>query len=116
MTTKRPRDGGASKLLSTEIVTIIKDIRAISGTEKQRQDTGAKRYPEFAEHYPHLFKLACEPAFDMSRLEYMLNLRDSVNNQKVTFEDASKEVGQVMFDTYIKDKIDMNMYTKPPQQ
>lgn len=106
MTTKRGREDGA-KLSSDEIMTIIKDIRSMSGTEKNRFDASTKKYPDFADKYPHLLKMACETTFDISRLEYMLNLRDSIDRKKVTFEDASKEIGQVMFDAYVRDKIDM---------
>lgn len=109
MTTKRSRE---DKLSSSEVMAIIKDIRSINGTEKQRIDASMKKYPDFAEDYPHLLKMACETTFDMSRLEYMLNLRDSINHKKVTFEDASKEIGQVMFDAYIRDKIDMSAERK----
>lgn len=113
MATKRGRDEEGVQLSSDDIRTIVYDIRSGCGTDKKKIDLYSKKYPEFAENYPHLFHLACEPKFDMAQLNYMLALRDSINNNERTFEDASKEVGEVMFDKYIKDKV-QNMKT-PPQ-
>lgn len=109
MATKRGRDEDGIKISSDDIRAIVADIRAVCGMDKKKRDFCSKKYPEFAENYPHLFNLACEPKFDMNQLNYMLALRDSIDNNERTFEDASKEVGEVMFDKYIKDKL------KPPQ-
>lgn len=110
------RSRGTTYFATGDILRIVKEIRQVVEsneypTENTRREVLEKRYPEFATRHAHLFTMACETNFDMDRLEFMLNLRDKVENKKVTFEDASKTVGQVMFDSYIKDKV-----PPPPSQ
>ena len=40
--------------------------------------------------------------------KYMMKLREEVNTQKRTLENASEEVGQKMFNVYVKDKVKPN--------
>jgi hypothetical protein len=92
-------------LPSDEIMTIVREIREYTGSDKRRKAEFEKKYPDFVERYPMLFQLACEPTFDLDRLEYMIKLRESIKTQETTLEDASKEIGQKMFDIYVKDRI-----------
>lgn len=100
---KRSRDN--ELFTKTDIMNIIREIREFKGNEKQKRDVFEKKYYEFALSHPHLFKMSCEDTFDMQRLEYMLALKESIDKKEVTFEDASKHFGQMMYDVYIKDKI-----------
>jgi hypothetical protein len=68
------------------------------------------KYPLFAEHYPTLLELSLKDNFDMTRLEYMLRLKDNIDNETISQHDASVHVGQHLYDKYVKDKISH----KPP--
>lgn len=111
---KRTREDDESKLSSDEIRKIIADIRGMVGSEKRKRDLCEKKYPDFFVKCPHLCKLACEETFDFAQLDYMLAMRDSIDKKERSFEDASKEVGEVMFDKYIKDKI--SHLPQPPEK
>lgn len=110
--TKRPREEDDEKISSAELVSIVQDIQSHPGNEHTRQQVFEKKYSKFAVAYPFLFKMACEETFDYDRFKYMLELRDKIDASKVSFEDASKEVGQRMFDTYVKHNVS---HVKPNQ-
>ena len=93
------------KLNSSEVLSIVKEIVEYGGGEKDKARVFRKRYPIFVEGYPVLFEMACRPNFDISRLEYMLSLKDSVDKNSLSQHDASVRVGQVLYDVYVKDKI-----------
>lgn len=93
------------QLPSNEILEIVKEINAYEGNCTTRQSVFSKKYPFFAKRYEHLFAMACEDGFDFERFVYMLNLRDEVTSHKKTLEAASIEVGQKMFDVYIKNNL-----------
>ena len=57
----------------------------------------------FEERYPMLYAMVTkEEGFEYSSLEYFLGMRDKIVNNKLSSEQASKEVGQVWFDKYYK--------------
>lgn len=98
--TKRNREP-IDNMSSDDIRSIVLEISCAAGNPKDKQQTFQKRHPEFAERYPALFEMACHPNFDMSKLQYMLNLRDQITQKERTVEDASKEVGQTLFNEYV---------------
>tara|TARA_B000000477_G_scaffold723_1_gene707 strand:+ start:6049 stop:6387 length:339 start_codon:yes stop_codon:yes gene_type:complete len=63
-----------------------------------------KKYEFFSKRYPMLFDTIIEPIYDQNRLLMFLNMRDKIVNNEKTFEDASKDIGNVMFKEYVKDK------------
>lgn len=103
--TKRSRNAD-EELSSDEILTIVRDIMTAPLTVKDKARVYRTKYPEFAERYEHLFNMACEPNFEFEKLEYMIRLREKVNTGRMTFENASKQVGQKMFDEYVKPMVD----------
>jgi hypothetical protein len=90
---------------SDEMLRIVSEMCAYEGNERRKRAEFEVKYPDFVDRYPVLFKMACEPNFDVGRFKYMIGLRDDVLSRKTTLEDASKEVGQKMFDVYVKDKV-----------
>jgi hypothetical protein len=101
-----------SALPSHEIIKIVDEILAFTGTETVRKNTFKTKYPFFAEYYPALFATACSPGFDYSRFRYMMTLREEVATQQRSLDDASKEVGQVLFDQYVAPVIDVDKEKK----
>lgn len=55
----------------------------------------------FAERYPMLFDMCVRPEFDFNNLNYFLQKRDEITENKITVDDASKQIGQEWFDKYV---------------
>jgi hypothetical protein len=89
-------------LTSDEIRAIVLEIACSAGTPSEKEKKFRQKYPHFAEFYPTLLDLACRPQFEMSKLQYFLQLRDQITQRERTVEDASKEVGQALFDEYVQ--------------
>jgi len=58
-------------------------------------------YKAFADRYPMLFDKSVEPSFNYDFLNYFLNKRDEIINDKISAEDASKIVGKEWFDRFV---------------
>lgn len=101
MAPKRTRET-LDHLSSNEIRTIVLEISCSAGHQKDKEAKFRKKYHDFAEMYPALFEMACTPNFDISKLLYMLELREKVMQNETTVDDASKEVGQSLFNEYVK--------------
>jgi hypothetical protein len=91
---------------NAEIMTVLTEIRAHRAPPKDRVRVFRRKYPEFADRHPRLFEMACDDAFDMGRLEAMLGLRARVDTSEMTAENASKLVGQALFNQYVQPLVD----------
>ena len=94
-----------SAMKSDDIINIVNDIIATSSMLGSAQDSKnilSEKYPEFCKAFPILFASACEPGFDIKRFIYMMHMRDKVTNKTTSFEEASKAVGQALFDEYVQ--------------
>lgn len=100
MTSKRARESDAH-FNSDEIRKIVMEIACAAGTPKDKEKIFRKKHYDFAERLPALFDMACQPNFDMQKLMYMLQMRDQILNNQTTLEDASKDVGQTLFNEYV---------------
>lgn len=85
------------------ISEIIQEIQ--SSSNKNKESYFKNLYPEFEKKYPHLFKMSCETIIDKTILDFMLLKLDKIRNNNMTQNDASIDVGQVLFDKYIDPKI-----------
>jgi hypothetical protein len=90
---------------------IVQDIMAILHENKGKCPHSATveniskedKFKFFIERYPMLFDMVTkETGFEYSSLEYFLSMRDEIIKQRITSEEASKQVGQVWFDKYYK--------------
>jgi len=98
-------DVDETSLTADEIIKIVSEMRDMDALPKDRARYFKNKYPDFVERYPMLFEMACQTSFDMERFEYMINLKMKIDKKEDTVENASKEVGQKLFDTYVKPKI-----------
>lgn len=99
---KRDRD---AELSNAELLAIVDIAREFQGSVKDRRTMMERKYPDFASRYPFLFDMVCQDDFDMNRFKYMLEMREKVTARNMSHYDASKEIGQKMFDIYVKDKV-----------
>jgi hypothetical protein len=82
-----------------KIESITQEILNYKGNKKLHFD---KKYPEFVQRYPILFDMCCDPRCDKQKLDYILSMYKKVENNSMTSQIASVNVGQHMFDTYVK--------------
>jgi hypothetical protein len=66
------------------------------------------KYAEFSKSYPGLFNTIIDnpKKFDMNRLKQMLSMRKKINNNSITFEEASTKIGQQYYDEFAKPLVD----------
>ncbi len=89
---------------SSEYISEI--IQEIQSSKVNNKETYFKNlYPEFEKKYPHLFKMSCETIIDNNILNFMLSKLNNIKNNNITQNDASIDVGQILFDKYIDPKI-----------
>jgi len=94
------------------ICDIVQDIMAIIHDNKGKTAPHSEivnkissddKFKFFIERYPMLFDMVTkETGFEYSSLEYFLSMREEIIKQRITSEEASKQVGQVWFDKYYK--------------
>lgn len=89
-----------------EIKSIVQEIVSSTGNVKDKEREFQTKYSYFAERYPMLFKMACKPDFDMNRLNQIFGMMERVNKNEITYDNATKQFGQDMFNTYIKPNLD----------
>lgn len=77
----------------------------MSSTSKKRHF--AKMHPDFAEKYPFLFNKCCETK-DIETMEYMINMFKNVQENKITEHVASVNVGQKLYNDYVKPVVDVD--------
>lgn len=63
-------------------------------------------HKEFATTYPLLFDMCCDDTSDFKYLEYMIGVLQNVQDNKTSAETASVNVGQTMFDHFVKPLVD----------
>ena len=64
------------------------------------------QYADFKKQYPNLYTMACSGKIkDMTTLEFMLDMLDKVKNNENSTHEASVEVGQRLFNTFVNPKL-----------
>jgi hypothetical protein len=92
---------------SEKIIEVIKEVREKYNIDKNGiTETYKKDYEEkykfFIERYPFLSDMAVKKDINYDTLYYMLDLRNKIIDNTITFEDASKVIGNDMYDKYQK--------------
>lgn len=93
-------------MTTDEIRASVKYIRQYiekkgMATLPERVDELSKSQAIFAERYPILFDMCTRPNFNFDDLNYFLKKRDEIINDKVSVDDASKEIGKEWFNKYV---------------
>ena len=99
--------GSTDPPLDTAALPPVADIRntidAILALKAQGKtlDQVRQAHLEFARRYPKLVETAMQPDLDKGQLEYLLQMFEKVQTQRVSFDAASHQVGRTMFDQYL---------------
>lgn len=93
-------------LSTSDIRKTIQQIRAYidKNSNTSLQDRITKLQEEhkfFAERYPMLFDMCTRLDFNYEHLNYFLQKRDEIIADKISAEDASKNVGQEWFNKFV---------------
>jgi len=100
-TTKTFLEDGLSTDEIRQTVSSIRKTIASSGASDKVVDKIKNDYPFFLERYPMLFDMVVREDFNQQYLDYFLNMRENVINDKVTTDEASKEIGQIWFNKFV---------------
>lgn len=111
--TKRGRSSDASNS-NEDILTTVHMLRSLPGTAAARQAEGRRRAPDFAERFPHLFKMACSDVFEPERLMQFLALRERVRRGEVSYDAVTASIGRQYFDEFVQPLVDRQPPPPPP--
>lgn len=89
----------AGTLQHSEILRIAREMQEFHGTEDERRERFATKYPRFANGYPVLFLAAARPGWDVKELERMLGAMSGWKRDKGRADEA---VGQMLFEKFVR--------------
>ena len=83
------------------------EIKALYKESKQKYEEHlASKFKNFSENKPFLFDMTIDyNKFDYDKLNKFLGVVKNIHEGKISTEDASKMVGQMQYDEYVKSKI-----------
>jgi hypothetical protein len=73
-----------------------------ASNSKDKREHFSEKYPTFTKNYPTLFEMCCNDPFDIKKMDFMINMLQQVQNNKISQHDASANVGQILYDEYVK--------------
>lgn len=101
-------DVDANDMANDEILKVVTEMTEDeTRSPKEKKKFFQRKHPEFAERYSSLFEMACRPNFDMQKLRFMLAMRSKIQTNSMTVDQASAQVGQAMFNHYVKPIVDV---------
>ena len=88
-----------------EIMEIARIIKKSKLTNKKQ--VFSVEYKDFAQRYPILFDMCCtDNDQDLEQLQFMIKMLKNVQDNKMTRHVASTQVGQKLFDSFVKPSVD----------
>jgi hypothetical protein len=110
--TKDDHDFVKDGMETAEIRAVVQDIMLYIQENKNKYThldilanlkTDIGRVAFFEERYPMLYQMVTkEEGFEYQSLEYFLQMRENIIKDKITTDEASKEIGQTWFNKYCK--------------
>lgn len=87
---------------------IRKIVMYIQNSEvENKEEVFGKKYQVFKKNYPILFDMACRPEkIDEKMFNMMLYMLNQMENKNLSQFDASANVGQVLYDKYVKTAVE----------
>jgi len=88
---------------TNDIKKIVEEIHSSKIVDKEGYF--GEKYPDFKTANPVMFQVVCEGKMDLNRLNYMMSMLDQIKSSKITQDDASVEVGQMLYKEYVEPKV-----------
>jgi hypothetical protein len=85
------------------IINLVKKIRNESTEDNEEEQID--KYNKFFIDNPAIFWMARDKTMDIKRLEWMLDLKNKIDNGELNKEDTDKAMGLMMFKEYVEPKI-----------
>lgn len=86
----------------------MQTLKKLSYQEYRLMIDSSDTFKEFSLDYPALFNMIIDDPlnFDINRLKFMLNMKSKIDNNEVSNEDATKEIGEKYYDEFVKNKVE----------
>jgi len=86
----------------------MQNLKSLSYQEYRLMIDNCDTFKEFSLDYPALFNMIIDDPknFDLNRLKYMLGMKQKIDNNELSNEDATKEVGQKYYDEFVKNTVE----------
>ena len=94
-----------SLLMHNEYLNLV----ATNTFHKEQAETDFKvKYEYSCEKLPSILGLVLSSQYDYNRLKYMLDMKNQLDDKKISKDDADVKVGQVLVDEIVKPMLDKN--------
>ena len=101
-----PLEPAEAKARTTFLRQKIDKVKQLQREGKTKEEIELQ-VPDFVEKYPTLFKMITSPeGYNEANLRTMLTMMERMGTGELTQDQASGIVGQRLFDTHIKPKLD----------
>jgi hypothetical protein len=87
-----------------KILEIAEEIK--NSVRRDKTEYYKTKYSSFEKEYPILFKVCCDPNSDIAQLRFMISMLKNIQSNQMTEHVASVNVGQTLFDRYVKPNLD----------
>lgn len=85
-----------------DIKRVCLEVRQSAIPRFQKELYFEKKYPDFKEAYPKLFKACLDPDFPLlDHLDYMLRVMTQMEKEKLGVEDADRQVYDTLRERYV---------------
>lgn len=85
------------------LLKLVNQIRSESKDNNEKEQVD--KYYSFFKEYPALFWMARDKTMDLKRFEWMLSLKDKINNGELDKDETDKAIGLKMFKEYVEPNI-----------
>jgi hypothetical protein len=91
----------------SDIKSTIKDIRD-KAQRGYNEKSLMKAHFDFFQNYPVIFRMAADPTFDFTHLDYMLDMKEKLydmnkNNNKTVCEENTKQIDKAVYGTLMQE-------------
>lgn len=85
-----------------QLKLVLNEMKASTLIGDEKEMYFVKKYTEVSDKYPMVIKRACVEGFDYSKMFWMINKQNEVQNKMLSQHDASVEVGECLVNDHVK--------------
>lgn len=86
----------------------MQNLKQLSYQEYRLMIDNCDTFKDFSLDYPALFNMIIDDPknFDLNRLKHMLGMKEKIDNNELSNDEATKEIGQKYYDEFVKNKVE----------